>query len=267
VNARSKQLRKVLGQHFLRRSEACEPLVEFLSPEAGRVVEVGPGSGTLTAALLARGAEVLAWELDPRWAAHVSHRFAGSKLTTVVGDATQLPWPRLPRATLVAGNLPYNVATRIVVQMLEATVDDAGRIERAGFLVQREVADRLAAQPGQSAYGSLSVLVAVLARVEKLGLLPPGAFHPPPKVDSCFVGLTPVASGLGAERWTRFGRLVRGAFAQRRKTLRNSLRSTLGPESTEALMSAAGLDRSCRAESLGVSEFLVLLEHWEGLEP
>jgi 16S rRNA (adenine1518-N6/adenine1519-N6)-dimethyltransferase len=260
------RLRKDLGQHFLTRPEACAPLVDFLRPRDRRVVEIGPGEGALTGALLRAGARVVAWELDPRWAVRVSRRFAGARLATVIGDAGELPWTSLGGGWLAAGNLPYNVATRIILRLLEATVERPGAIERAAFLVQREVADRLTAGPSTAAYGSFSVLVATLAKAERLGTLAPGAFRPPPKVESAFVGLTPIASGLDAERWRRFADLVRAGFAQRRKTLRNSLSASLGSGSARALIAAAGLDRSIRAEALGAAELRTLFERWEELE-
>ena len=128
------------------------------------------------------------------------------------------------------------------------------------------MAERLVAEPGGKAYGSLSVLVAILARARRLATVAPGAFRPPPKVDSAFVGLTPRSEVLDAARYARVKMLVRSAFAQRRKTLRNSLGASLGVEPAEALLKAAGLDRSARAEALGPKEFSALLECWEGLE-
>lgn len=261
-----RRFKKELGQHFLTRPEVCAPLVEFLRPRDRLVVEVGPGAGALTGVLLRAGARVVAWELDPRWAFDVDRRFAQTRLATVVGDAAELPWHRLALGTLVAGNLPYNVATRIILEMLESTLGAGHRILRAGFLVQHEVAGRLVARPGGKAYGSLSVLVAALADVRRLGVVAPGAFRPTPKVDSAFVGLTPRLSALDASHYARLKVLVRAAFAQRRKTLRNSLASTFGAQRVEALMTSAGLDRSCRAETLAAEDFTALLEHWDRLE-
>ena len=261
-----RRLNKALGQHFLTRSEVCTPLIEFLRPEGCWVTEIGPGSGALTAALLDAGARVVAWELDPRWAFRVQSHFGRRGLSTVLGDGLELPWQSLPPGSVVAGNLPFNVATRIILEMLESTLAAPGRIVRAGFLVQREVAERLVAEPGGKAYGSLSVLVAMLARARRLATVAPGAFRPPPKVDSAFVGLTPRSEVLDPASYARAKTLVRSAFAQRRKTLRNSLAASLGVERAEALLEAAGLDRLERAEALGPKEFSALLECLEGLE-
>ncbi len=259
-------LRKTLGQHFLTRPEACAPLIRFLRPAERDVVEIGPGDGVLTGALLAAGARrVVAWEIDPRWAWRVRERFAGERLEVIVGDAAALPWERMPAGSLAAGNLPYNVATRILSHLLEATIGRTELVERAGFLVQLEVGERLTAGPGDSAYGALSVLVATLARVEILGKLPPGAFRPPPRVDSAFVGLTPLDSDLDRPRWRQFARLVHASFAKRRKTLRNSLGASVGRDRAESLLEAAGLDRATRAESLSPADFRSLLGPWEAV--
>ncbi len=260
------RLEKRLGQHFLTRPEACAPLLRFLRPAGRTVVEVGPGDGALTGQLLDAGATVIAWELDPRFAGRLRERFVGAPLEVVIGDATRLPWERLAAGSLVAGNLPYNVATAIVRRLLAATVGHPGIVERAGFLVQREVGERLAAGPGESAYGALSVTTQALAGVEILGILPPGAFRPPPRVDSAFVGLTPRSTAFEPRRWARFERLVLAAFARRRKTLRNSLAAGIERDRVEALLDAAGLDRAVRAESLAPGDFIELLDHWASVE-
>lgn len=249
----------------MTRPEVCAPLIEFLRPAGNLVVEIGPGGGALTSALLDAGARVLAWEIDLRWVFALRERSGGGVLTPVAGDALELPWLKLPPTSLVAGNLPFNVATRIVLELLESSLERADPIRRAGFLLQREVVERLVAGPGSRTYGSLSVLVALLADIVRLGSVAPGAFSPPPKVDSAFVGLVPRAVPLSVERYALFKLLVRAAFAHRRKTLRNSLSSSLGRDRTMELLQSAGLDGSRRAESLPVESFVELLEHWEEL--
>src|ERR1700726_942404 len=178
---RPPRLDKALGQHHLVSGSLCRPLIEFLQPGGQRVVEVGPGGGVLTAELLAAGARGLAWEGDLAWAAELRRRcrrsprwpgwppWPGSGIASpagrgsggpppaiVVGDALDLPWGRLPAPTLAAGNLPYNIATALLGALLPHHL----RVPRAAFLVQREVAERLLARPGDPAYGSLRVLVA-----------------------------------------------------------------------------------------------------------
>lgn len=247
-------LKKGLGQHHLVDGTLTRPLVAFLDPAGERVLEIGPGGGVLTAELLAAGARVLGWELDPEWAAVLRRRLPDPRLTLVVGDALEIEWPRLPAPMLVAGNLPYNVATVI----LERLLPHHARVPRAAFLVQKEVALRLTAGPGDPAYGSLSVLVAAWSRARMLGKVKPGSFRPPPKVDSAFVGLTLHPPPLPEGEMTAFTTLVRLAFAKRRKTLRNSLASGWGREKTEAVLAAAGFPEKARAEELSLADFLTL---------
>lgn len=247
-------LKKGLGQHHLVDGALTRPLVAFLDPEGERVLEIGPGGGVLTAELLAAGARVLGWELDPEWAAVLRRRLPDPRLTLVVGDALEIEWPRLPAPTLVAGNLPYNVATVI----LERLLPHHARVPRAAFLVQKEVALRLTAGPGDPAYGSLSVLVAAWSRARMLGKVKPGSFRPPPKVDSAFVGLALQPPPLPEDEMPAFTTLVRLAFAKRRKTLRNSLASGWGREKTESVLAAAGFPEKARAEELSLADFLTL---------
>lgn len=247
-------LDKSLGQHFLTRPEVCAPLLGFLRPSGRKVVEIGPGSGVLTGALLEAGAEVFAFELDPRFGLPIGRQLGSARLRVAIMDALALPWTRLPRPCLLAGSLPYNIATALILAALESTLETSG-IERAGFLVQREVAERLVAEPGQAAYGSLSVLVRSLARAEMLGRVAPGAFRPPPRVESAFIGLTPHSTALGVKEYAGLKRLVRSAFALRRKTLRNSLAAEWGVEFASALVERCGLPRETRAESLDLDAF------------
>ena len=260
---------KALGQHFLKRGESCAPLIDFLAPADRWTLEIGPGAGALTRALLDSGARVLGWEVDPAWAIEVRRRLRSQQLTIVVGDALELPWSRLPLGSLVAGNLPYNIGTRLILDCLEASRSSPGRIDRAGFLVQLEVAERLVAGPGDAAYGSLSVLVAAMAEARVLGRIGPGAFEPPPKVDSAFVGLRPRGHPelVSEARYRQFKLLVRAAFAHRRKTLRNSLSAAIGRDSAVELLEASGLGGLVRAEELGIDDFVALLSYWERLRP
>jgi 16S rRNA (adenine1518-N6/adenine1519-N6)-dimethyltransferase len=245
-------LKKSLGQHHLVDGALTRPLLGFLAPEGKRVLEIGPGGGVLTAELLAVGAQVVGWELDLDWAALLGRRFRGAGLSLVVGDALKIAWDRLPVPTLVAGNLPYNVGTAI----LERLLPHHERIPRAAFLLQKEVVDRLTARPGDEAYGSLSVLVAAQARATVLGRVKPGSFRPPPKVESAFVGLELHPPPLPPAEMPAFTAFVRLAFAQRRKTLRNSLASGWGKAKAEAVLAAAGVGERVRAEELGLGALL-----------
>ena len=245
-------LKKALGQHHLTDGAICRPLIAFLQPEGRRVLEIGPGGGVLTAELLAAGAQVLGWELDLTWAVELRRRLRAPALSLVVGDALEIAWARLPPGTLVAGNLPYNVATVI----LERLLPHHAQVSRAAFLVQKEVADRLVAGPRDEAYGSLSVLTAAWARARILGRVRPGSFRPPPKVDSAFVGFELHPPPLPTEEMPAFIAFVRLAFGQRRKTLRNALAAGWGREKAAAVLAAAGVPEKTRAEELGLEEFL-----------
>lgn len=251
-------LRRALGQHHLRDGRVCRPLVDHLRLASGAAaVEIGPGGGALTRELLARGARVVAIELDPRWAFALRARFASERaaaLAIAVADALTVDWERLPAGWRVAGNLPYNVGTVIVERLLRAA--PAGT--RAGFLLQREVVERMVAGPGDEAYGALSLLVAMRARAERLAIVRPGSFVPPPTVDSAFVGFELVAPPLAEPRMAGVERLVRAAFAQRRKSLRNALGAVYGRDAAAAALATAGIASGRRAEQLGLAEFLAL---------
>jgi 16S rRNA (adenine1518-N6/adenine1519-N6)-dimethyltransferase len=247
-------LKKALGQHHLTDGAICRPLIAYLQLEGQRVLEIGPGGGVLTAELLAAGARVLGWELDLTWAVELRRRLAAasSALELVVGDALEIDWSRLPGGSLVAGNLPYNVATVIIERLLP----HHAQVPRAAFLVQKEVADRLVAGPRDEAYGSLSVLTAAWAAAKILGRVRPGSFRPPPKVDSAFIGFELHPPPLPAGDMPAFTRFVRLAFSRRRKTLRNALASGWGREKAEAVLAAAGVGERVRAEELGLDDFL-----------
>lgn len=253
------RLKKALGQHHLVDGRLCHPLVAFLRPGGERVLEVGPGGGVLTRELAAAGARVWAWELDIGWAAALARRWDPGlpDPALVVGDALEIPWHRLPAPTLAAGNLPYGIATALVARLLR----HPDRVPRAAFLVQKEVAERLAAGPGDPAYGALSVLVRARAEVALLGRVKAGSFRPPPKVDGAFVGLTPEPPPFdseGPDGMEGFEATVKAAFARRRKTLRNALGAAWGREAAEAALAAAGIPPGARAEELSVAEFVRL---------
>jgi 16S rRNA (adenine1518-N6/adenine1519-N6)-dimethyltransferase len=265
------RLKKGLGQHHLVAGSLCRPLVDFLEPGGQRVVEVGPGGGVLTGELLAAGAHVLAWEVDLEWAMELRRRLAGGvdgamgsgKLAVVVGDALDIPWGRLPAPTLAAGNLPYNIATAL----LGALLPHHRQVPRAAFLVQREVAERLLAAPGDPAYGSFTVLVAAYSRVMPLGRVRRGSFRPRPKVEGAYVGFELRPPPLPEEDMPAFFATVRLAFAQRRKTLRNALAAGWGKERAAAVLASLGLPETARAERLGLAELLALHRRAQLLAP
>ena len=248
------RLKKRLGQHHLRHPGLCRPLVEFLRPRGRQVVEIGPGGGVLTGELLRAGARVWAWELDAEWAVRLHRRLPDAALATVIGDALQIPWARLPPGTVAAGNLPYAIATRLIQDLLA----EAPGIETAGFLVQAEVAGRLTAGPGEPDYGALSVLVQARAEVRLLGRVRRASFRPPPRVEGAFVGLRRRRPPLPAAEWPVFERLVRLAFARRRKTLRNALAAAWERPAVDRLLAALGLAPTVRAAELGLDRLVAL---------
>lgn len=247
-------LDKRLGQHHLTRPEICRPLIEFLEPEGRRVVEIGAGGGVLTGELLRTGARVLALEMDPGWAFHTARSLHHSELRPVITDAMNLAWDHLPRPTLVAGNLPYHVGTALVTRVLP----HHDRIPRAGFLLQLEVARRLTASPGSRDYGRLTVFVESYAEAKILGRVSPGAFRPPPKVDSAFVGFELRPPPLRPDEMSGFLKLVKQGFAHKRKTLRNSLSAAWDRDRVDEILARGGIGRRTRGEELD-------LEAWLGL--
>lgn len=262
-------LQKRLGQHHLRSGSLVQPLLQWLGPPGdrarlARVLEIGPGGGVLTFALLDRGFATTAWELDPRWAFEL-HRRARERqdleasLQLVLGDALDLPWHRLRGVSAVLGNLPYNVATVILQQALA----EAHQGLKLGFLVQLEVAQRICAESGSKTYGALSVLVrARCSDPMILGKVKPGSFHPPPKVDSAFVGLTLGGEAWSPARWATFTDLVFAAFGKRRKTIRNAL-SDRRAAGLDAALEQADVDPRQRPEQLGIDRWLALHQAFE----
>ncbi len=231
----------------------CRPLLDYLQPAGRRVVEIGPGGGVLSAELLRLGARLIALEVDEEWALHLKRALPDPRLSIVVTDARRFPWQRLPKPTLITGNLPFNVATHLI----EAVLSHGEVIDRAAFMVQKEVAERLVAHPGDAAYGALSVLVAAQAKVRYLGTLPAQSFRPPPKVDAAYVGFE-LQSGAPQDERLAFRRLVHLAFGHRRKTLRNCLASGWGKAVAADVLRAAAIDGGRRAETLDLEEFRVL---------
>lgn len=208
----------------------------------------------LTAELLAAGAHVLALEIDPEWAETLRVRLPAEGLSVKVGDVLDFDWGALPRGTLVCGNLPYQIGTVIVDQVLRAYP----RVERAAFLLQREVVDRLVAAPGDPEFGSLSLLTQARAEIRRLGVVRPGSFVPPPKVDSAFVGLRLHEPPLPEREMPGFEHLLRAAFSQRRKTLVNSLASSFSRSAVEDSLTRLGHGPRTRAEALALEDFLEL---------
>ena len=216
---------------------------------------MGPGFGSLTVALARAGADVLAIEIDPALAAALEEVARGMSVRVVVADALRLDWSSALHGRehwLMVSNLPYNVATPLVLGMLERGLP----IERYLVMVQREVGERLAAGPGHEGYGGSSVRVAYHASARLLRRVPPSVFWPQPAVESVLVELVPRAAPPVDVDRDRLFRVVEEAFAQRRKTMRNALvRLGLDPGAAVALLAGCGIAPVARAEELSIQEF------------
>jgi len=262
ANAAALSARKSLGQHFLLDRALVRRIVAAAGPMQGvHAVEIGPGPGALTEALLASAAEsVTAVELDSRAVALLRPAEAAlsQRLRIVEADALAVDIPALvPSPRRIVANLPYNVASPLLVRWLR----EAEAYLSLTLMFQQEVALRICAAPDTPDYGRLSVLAQWRCEASLLFRLPPGAFRPPPRVWSAVVGLVPRAPVPEAALFAAMERVTAAAFGQRRKMLRGSLKA-LGD--AEALLAAAGLDGARRAETLTVAEFERLARELQG---
>jgi 16S rRNA (adenine1518-N6/adenine1519-N6)-dimethyltransferase len=244
--------RKKLGQHFLLDENLTGKIARQAGDLKGRtVIEVGPGPGGLTRALLGSAAgKVIAVEVDPRAAEAMRALSAAhpGRLELVEADALALDLSTLaPAPRQIVANLPYNVATPLLIGWLR----QAAQWERLTLMFQLEVAERIAAAPGTGAYGRLAVLAQFVCSVGFLMRIPPEAFTPPPRVFSAVVGFIPKPDQPDAALFAAMERVTAAAFGQRRKMLRGSLRGLGG----EALLERAGIAGDRRAETLSVEEF------------
>jgi len=252
--------RRRFGQHFLTNPRLLDRIADALHPEPGDIVlEIGPGQGALTEALLRRGARVTAIEIDRDLVPTLRDRLPQVKV--VEGDALELDWnevaaPPTPGAYLLSGNIPYNITSPLLDKALTPP-----RPRRIVFLVQKEVANRVTARPDTSEYGALTVGVQAVAHAERLFSIPAGAFHPPPRVDSAVIRLVPRTDPLIADALVgSFRRMVTGLFGFRRKQLIRGLRELTGwpAERVAQLLRRLDLDPSRRPEVLSPAEFVVL---------
>ena len=268
VETKVAKTRARYGQHFLTDSQVVDRLVAVIAPRAGqRMVEIGPGRGVLTAPLLAALGELDVVEIDTTLADTLERRFGvKAGLRVHRGDALKFDFAELAdRAAAagrsdtrtdrterlrVVGNLPYNISTPLLFHLLAS----AGQLDDMIFMLQLEVAERLVAEPGGGDYGRLSVMVQYHCDAELIFTVAPDAFEPPPSVQSALLRLTPKPKVDVADDEPRLATLVSKAFSQRRKTLRNALRTEVD---TEGLL-AAGIDPERRAETLSVADFVRL---------
>jgi 16S rRNA (adenine1518-N6/adenine1519-N6)-dimethyltransferase len=244
--------RKRFGQNFLVSPGIIRKIVDAIAPQPGdRMVEIGPGLGALTEPLLTRLDHLQVVEIDRDLIARLGQRFAPERLTIHAGDALVFDFAALGPDLRVVGNLPYNISTPLLFHLAEA----AASLRDLHFMLQREVVDRMVAAPGSGDYGRLSVMLQYRFDMERLFLVPPGAFQPAPQVDSAIVRLLPrPAAQLAARDHALFAKLVATAFGQRRKMLRNNLRDLVD----EAGLAAVGIAPTARAEELAVEDYVRL---------
>jgi 16S rRNA (adenine1518-N6/adenine1519-N6)-dimethyltransferase len=261
-----------LGQNFLIDHSAARRIVEALGDVSTRsVVEIGPGRGMLTDVLVKRARRVIGIELDHVLAAQLRMRYATlNNVEILESDFVTVEWismvgrrpgplhdlrPTQPETVDIVGNLPYYVTSDIVLRILE----EHANIGRAVIMVQREVADRIAAEPGGRDYGLLSATAQLFARVENLFTLPPAAFDPPPKVHSGVLRLTmaPRSDELKIDAGP-FLEMLKLAFAQKRKTLVNNLKGRYDDKAVRATLKAAGVRPDVRAEALPLERFAAI---------
>ena len=244
-------MRKRFGQHFLHDPQVIARIVAAIEPRHGeRILEIGPGRGALTAPLLERLGELTAIEIDRDLARALAERF-GPALKILNQDVLEVDIAALCGAgppLRVVGNLPYNISTPLLFRLLE----QRAAIRDMHVMLQKEVVDRMVAAPGSRTYGRLTVMLAPWVRIERVLSVGPGAFTPAPKVSSAVVRLMPLqAPAFDIGSVSSFERVVRAAFAHRRKTLRNALKGTLDAGVLEQL----GIDPGARPEQLAAAQY------------
>jgi 16S rRNA (adenine1518-N6/adenine1519-N6)-dimethyltransferase len=250
--------RKRFGQNFLVSGGIIRRIVDAIGPLDGdTVVEIGPGLGALTEPLLERIAHLHVVEIDRDLIARLRQRFAPERLTIHEGDALEFDFGTLQGAgrLKIVGNLPYNISSPLLFHL----VPFAPLVYDMHFMLQKEVVDRMVAEPGSKDFGRLSVMLQYHYHMERMFIVPPGAFNPPPKVDSAIVRMIPVdfskvGAGETATDPALFAKVVTAAFSQRRKMLRNTLREFI----SEADLAALGITPTARAEDIAVADYVRL---------
>jgi len=248
--------RRRFGQNFLTAAGVIDRIIAAIQPCPGdNVIEIGPGLGALTRPLLERLGHLHVIEIDRDLIARLRERFDSECLTIHEGDALAFDFGTVCASETpslrVVGNLPYNISTPLLFHLGRF----ASQLRDGHFMLQKEVVMRMVAAPGTAEYGRLSVMLQYRFHMERLFDVAPGAFRPAPKVTSSIVRMTPLPAGtFNAHDETRFARIVAAAFAQRRKTLRNTLRDFLD----ETALAALGFDPGLRGERLSVADFVTI---------
>lgn len=242
--------RKRFGQHFLASPGIVAKIVDAIDPRPGdTVVEIGPGLGALTEPLLARLPHLHVIEIDRDIVARLAAAYVPDRLTIHAGDVLDFEFGTLPAGMRIVGNLPYNISTPILFRLAA----EAPRVRDMHCMLQREVVDRMVAPPSTPAYGRLSVMLQVRFAMTRLFDVPPGAFRPPPKVDSAVVRMVPRTDAPACDG-AALAKVVTAAFTKRRKTLRNALAGAV----REDALAALGLDPQLRPENLSVDDYVAL---------
>jgi 16S rRNA (adenine1518-N6/adenine1519-N6)-dimethyltransferase len=247
--------RKRFGQNFLTDRGVVAGIVEAIAPQPGdRMLEIGPGLGALTGALLEHVDRLHAVEIDRDLVARLARTFPHDKFVIHEGDALTFDFSQLGTGLRVVGNLPYNISTPLLFHFAA----QAGCIRDIHVMLQHEVVTRMTAAPGTTDYGRLSVMLQYRFDIERLMTVPPDAFRPAPKVESAVARLIPFATKPHTARdETLFGQVVAAAFSQRRKMLRNTLRNYLATDDFDTLAVAP----TARAETLSVGDFVRIADY------
>ena len=262
--------RKRFGQHWLKDTSVHRAMVAAagldLEVMAGRaplpenppcILEIGSGTGKLTRKLLAAGADVIGFEVDRKLSSILRKNLGHEKRFTLIqSDFLRSPLP--PEPTHVVANIPYNITSPILEKVLGSPEAPVTQFDSIILLVQKELADRLSAEPGTKAFGAMTVRCQYLADCETLRIVSPQAFQPPPKVDSAIIRLQPRVIATPAQDPHRLAVLVRQGFMSRRKTLANTLQSLVAKKGIYEALETIGCDRNSRAEALSVEQWIAL---------
>jgi 16S rRNA (adenine1518-N6/adenine1519-N6)-dimethyltransferase len=244
--------RKRFGQNFLQDAGVIRAIVDAIHPQPGEVViEIGPGLGALTRPLLERAGHLHVVEIDRDIIAKLKHVFPADKLEIHEGDALKFDFGSVAPRMKIVGNLPYNISTPLLFHLAEYS----SQVQEMHFMLQKEVVERMVAEPGTADYGRLTVMLQYRFYMENVLLVPPGAFWPPPKVESAVVRMIPAAGSHGvAKDEALLEKVVAQAFGQRRKTLHNNLKGLID----DAGLAALGIDPGLRPENLSVAQYVSL---------
>jgi 16S rRNA (adenine1518-N6/adenine1519-N6)-dimethyltransferase len=242
--------KKKFGQNFLKDSAIIHTIIQSINPlPDDLLIEIGPGLGALTKPLLEKTNHLLAIELDRDIVAWMENEYSKKNITVFNEDILNFNFEKLGQKIRIVGNLPYNISTPILFKC----IDNISHIKDLHFMLQKEVVDRMIATPSSSEYGRLSVMLQYYFAMEHLVHVPKESFDPEPKVESSFVRLIPYEHyPFIANNIEQFGRIVKEAFSQRRKTIRNTLKSFLRENDFQKI----GINPQLRAENLSVSDFV-----------